>query len=80
MKSRFTDLIKFMIDLKMTDEDMDKIIHYRVCEYEEIERIKEEVSGSDAREDEIARTIDEFNERELNIWSKYIKMEDESEE
>lgn len=79
MKSRFTDLIKYMKSLKMTDEDINKIIECRVCELDEIERIKKEVEGSDARENEIVRAIDKFNERENDIWAKYIK-EDEGED
>lgn len=77
MKSRFTDLIKYMRKLNMNDEDMNKIIECRVCEHYEIERIKQEVEGSDARENEIARAIDEFTERENEIWAKYIKLESE---
>lgn len=80
MKSRFTELIKYMINLNMSEEDMNKIIECRVCEYYEIERIKEEVEGSDARENEIARVIDKFNERENDVWAKYIKLENESED
>ena len=80
MKSRFTDLLKYMRALKMTEEDINKIIECRVCEHYEIERIKEEVQGSDARENEIARVIDKFNERENDIWAKYIKLEDEGED
>ena len=64
----------------MTDEDINKIIECRVCELDEIERIKKEVEGSDARENEIARVIDKFNERENDIWAKYIKLEYESED
>ena len=79
MKSRFTELIKYMRSLKMTDEDINKIIECRVCKHYEIERIKKEVEGSDARENEIARTIDKFNERELDVWIKYVKLEDENE-
>ena len=80
MKSRFTDLINYMLSLKMSEDDIKTIIGCRVCEHYEIERIKKEVEGSDARENEIARVIDEFNARENDIWAKYIKVDDESEE
>ena len=80
MKSRFTDLIKYMMSLKMSEDDIKTIIECRVCEHYEIERIKEEVEGSDARENEIAHVIDKFNERENDIWAKYIKLEYEGED
>ena len=74
MKSRFTDFIKCMQSLKMSEDDINKIIECRVCKHYEIERIKKEVKGSDARENEIARVIDKFNEREYDIWAKYVKL------
>ena len=72
MISRFTDIILRMRELGFSSEDITKVIDIELQCYNDLDWISENIKGSDAREDEVVRTIDYYNELEDEIFNKYI--------
>lgn len=72
MMSRFTNIILIMRELGFSSDDITEVISLEVQCANELDWVSENVKGSNAREDEVVRIIDYYNELEDEIFGKYI--------
>lgn len=72
MVSRFTSLIKHLQDIGMSIGDINEIISLECQCINDIEWINENIAGANAREDEITKTIEYYNDLENDIYNEYI--------